>query len=97
MLSHPQIDDAAIVATRTCDGEEVPKAFVVPVPDSGLDSTTVMTFVANRVAPHKKIREIEFITRIPKSPTGKILRRALAVRGPNSGAAPAAIVGSGDS
>lgn len=83
LLSHPRIDDAAVIATRTCDGEEVPKAFVVPVPDSGLDSTTVMRFVANRVAPHKKIRDVEFIDRIPKSPTGKILRRELAAREPN--------------
>ena len=36
-----------------------------------------MAFVAERVAPHKKVRRVEFIDRIPKSPTGKILRRVL--------------------
>jgi len=36
-----------------------------------------MAFVADRVAPHKKVRRVEFIDRIPKSPTGKILRRVL--------------------
>jgi len=37
----------------------------------------LMAFVADRVAPHKKVRRVEFIDRIPKSPTGKILRRVL--------------------
>ena len=36
-----------------------------------------MEFVAGRVAPHKKIREVEFVEQIPKSPSGKILRRVL--------------------
>ena len=37
-----------------------------------------MVFVAQRVAPHEKIRRLEFIDEIPRSPAGKILRRALA-------------------
>jgi 4-coumarate--CoA ligase len=82
LLTHPQIDDAAVIAARTRDGEEVPKAFVVPVSESALDSTEVMAFVADRVSPHKKIRIVEFIERIPKSPAGKILRRELAQREP---------------
>ena len=36
-----------------------------------------MAFVAERVAPHKKVRAVEFVDRIPKSPSGKILRRVL--------------------
>jgi acyl-coenzyme A synthetase/AMP-(fatty) acid ligase len=36
-----------------------------------------MEHVASRVAPHKKIREVEFIAQIPKSLSGKILRRVL--------------------
>jgi acyl-coenzyme A synthetase/AMP-(fatty) acid ligase len=39
-----------------------------------------MNFVAERVAPHKKIRSVEFIETIPKSPSGKILRRILVQR-----------------
>ena len=53
----------------------MPKAFVVtarPVPADAL-----MAFVAERVAPFKKVRAVEFIDEIPKSPTGKILRRLL--------------------
>lgn len=77
LLTHPQIADAAVIAEHTEDGEEVPKAFVVAKPEGTLDATAVMTFVAERVAPHKKVRIVEFIEIIPKSPTGKILRKEL--------------------
>jgi acyl-coenzyme A synthetase/AMP-(fatty) acid ligase len=39
-----------------------------------------MAFVAERVASYKKIRRVEFLDRIPKSPSGKILRRELVTR-----------------
>jgi acyl-coenzyme A synthetase/AMP-(fatty) acid ligase len=42
-----------------------------------------MAWVAERVAPHKRIRQLEFIEQIPKSPSGKILRRLL-VDGPRT-------------
>ena len=43
-----------------------------------------MAWVAERVAPHKRIRLLEFIEQIPKSPSGKILRRLLIDRAPAS-------------
>jgi acyl-coenzyme A synthetase/AMP-(fatty) acid ligase len=45
-----------------------------------LDAADLMQYVAARVAPYKKIRAVEFIDQIPKSPTGKILRRLLRER-----------------
>ena len=42
-----------------------------------ISAETIMDFVAERVAPHKKIREIEIVDEIPKSASGKILRRIL--------------------
>ena len=39
-----------------------------------------MAFVAARVAPYKKVRRVEFVAQIPKSPSGKILRRVLVER-----------------
>ncbi|MDT0116891.1 AMP-binding protein [Microbacterium sp. PRF11] len=80
LLSHPQIQDAAVIGVRGDDGEEIPKAFVVSVPDSGLSADDVMTFVAGEVAPHKKVRRVEFIDVIPKSTSGKILRKDLRAR-----------------
>ena len=56
----------------------MPKAFVVG--DDTLSPEEVMSFVANNVAPHKKIRRVEFLDEIPKSAAGKILRRILIER-----------------
>jgi acyl-coenzyme A synthetase/AMP-(fatty) acid ligase len=66
---------------RDAEGEEVPKAFVVRQ-ESAVDLTAddVMTFVAERIAPHKKVRVVEFIDQIPKSASGKILRKDLRAR-----------------
>ncbi|TMW57013.1 hypothetical protein Poli38472_002938 [Pythium oligandrum] len=75
---HPGISDACAVRGYDADGQEIPKAYVVlKDPSSGLTPEAVMEFVAERVAPYKKVREVEFIDAIPKSPTGKILRRQL--------------------
>jgi acyl-coenzyme A synthetase/AMP-(fatty) acid ligase len=56
------------------DGGEAPKAFVVA---EDVDADELMAYVAERVAPYKKIREVEFVDEIPKSASGKILRRLL--------------------
>ncbi|MFD7652997.1 AMP-binding protein [Actinosynnema sp. NPDC059797] len=80
LLTHPEIADAAVVGVRDADGEEVPKAFVVRQAGSSLDGAGVMEFVAAHVAPHKKVRVVEFIEAIPKSAAGKILRKDLRAR-----------------
>ena len=54
----------------------MPKAFIVPR-DSDVDLSAVLAFVAEKVAPYKKIRDIEIVEAIPKNPSGKILRRQL--------------------
>jgi acyl-CoA synthetase (AMP-forming)/AMP-acid ligase II len=81
LLTHPQVADAAVVPVADEEAGELPKAFVVRQP--GADALTdeeLMAFVAGRVAPYKKIRRLEFIEQIPKSASGKILRRLLVER-----------------
>ncbi|MBN9195669.1 MAG: 4-coumarate--CoA ligase family protein, partial [Microbacterium sp.] len=79
-LGHPRIMDAAVIGVLDEEKEEIPKAFIVAAPDSGLTAEEVMGFVADSVAPHKKIRRVEFIDAIPKSTSGKILRKDLRAR-----------------
>jgi acyl-coenzyme A synthetase/AMP-(fatty) acid ligase len=45
-----------------------------------LSATEVMDWVAERVAPHKRVRQVEFVDEIPRSLSGKILRRVLMER-----------------
>ena len=80
LLTHPLIADAAVVGAPDDDGQEVPKAFVVTVAGAELDEDAVMAFVAERVAPHKKVRQVAFIETVPKSSSGKILRKDLRAR-----------------
>ena len=67
LLTHDRIADAAVIGVRDADGEEVPKAFVVPQPGADLTAAEVLAFVAERVAPYKKVRAVEFVDAIPKS------------------------------
>ncbi|WP_423785426.1 AMP-binding enzyme, partial [Gordonia bronchialis] len=78
LLTHPKVADTAVVGVIDQEsGEEIPKAFVVRQPDAELSADEVMEFVATKVAPHKKVRAVEFIDAIPKSASGKILRKDL--------------------
>lgn len=75
--SHDAVADAAVIPSPDEEAGEVPKAFVVRKPGMGVSAGELMDFVAERVAPHKKIRRVEFIEQVPKTPSGKILRRQL--------------------
>ena len=87
LLSHPAVADAAVIPIPHEEAGEVPKAFVVLKSPVGADE--ILGFVAERVAPYKKIRCLEITDQIPKSPSGKILRRVLVERERARGAAPA--------
>jgi acyl-CoA synthetase (AMP-forming)/AMP-acid ligase II len=74
LQSHPAVLEAAVVGTPDEMADEIPMAFVVRREGALVDATELMEYVAARVAPHKKIRAVEFIDQLPKSPTGKVMR-----------------------
>jgi acyl-CoA synthetase (AMP-forming)/AMP-acid ligase II len=78
LLAHPAVADAAVVPLANEEADQVPKAFVVLKAEATPEE--LMAFVAERVAPYKKVRVLEVIDKIPKSPSGKILRRLLVER-----------------
>jgi acyl-CoA synthetase (AMP-forming)/AMP-acid ligase II len=78
LLAHSAVADAAVVRSPDERAGEVPKAFIVLQAPASADE--LMEWVADRVAPYKRVRRVEFIDEIPKSASGKILRRLLAER-----------------
>ena len=75
LLTHPSIADAAVIPRPDEEAGEVPKAYLVRKDE--VSAEVIMEYIAARVAPFKKIRYVEFIDKIPKSASGKILRRVL--------------------
>ena len=80
LITHPAVLDVAVVRHPDEEAGEVPKAYIVLKGDEAAKATPaeeIMAWVAGRVAPHKRVRKLEFIEQIPKSASGKILRRLL--------------------
>ncbi|OQS01843.1 4-coumarate-CoA ligase [Thraustotheca clavata] len=77
VLSHPSVADVGCIRGYDEKNEEVPKACVVLKEGHQLTEQELMEYTNSRVAPFKKIRQVVFINAIPKSASGKILRREL--------------------
>jgi acyl-CoA synthetase (AMP-forming)/AMP-acid ligase II len=77
---HPAVLDAAVIPKPHLEAGEIPKAFIVLRDGFHAGPEELMTFAAERVAPFKKIREVEYLSEVPRTASGKILRRDLIER-----------------
>ena len=77
LLEHPAVLDTAVIGKADTESGEIPKAFVVTRPGAEVSDEDIMEFVRDKVATFKHVRQVEFIDTIPKSASGKILRRVL--------------------
>jgi fatty-acyl-CoA synthase len=81
LTAHPDVDEVAAIGVDDEQFGQRVVAFVVPRPGSDpVTGEDLMAYVAERVAPCKRVRAVEFVDSIPKSPTGKLLRRVLIER-----------------
>ncbi len=77
LLEHPEVKDCAVVGVADREAGEIPKAFVVLKPGASSDGDALMNFLRDKVAGYKRVRQVELVDAIPRSPSGKILRRLL--------------------
>lgn len=77
LYEHPAVRECAVVGVPDELAGELPKAFVVPKEGSSVSEEELIEHCKNRLSPYKRIRLVEFIEEIPKTPVGKILRRVL--------------------
>jgi 2-aminobenzoate-CoA ligase len=80
LLDHPDVAECAVVAYPDEDRGSIVKAYIVLAPGVVADDHEVralQNFVKSVIAPYKYPRAIEFIDELPKTPTGKVSRKAL--------------------
>jgi acyl-coenzyme A synthetase/AMP-(fatty) acid ligase len=82
LISHPLVSDAAVVASPDDEAGEVPKAFLVvkDATDPHRAADEAMAYMAERVASYKRVRRYEIVDAIPRTPSGKVVRRGLIER-----------------
>ena len=78
LATHPAVADCAVVGRPDERRGEVPVAIVVARGD--VDGEELMAWMNGRVAPHKRLHDVRFADALPRTPAGKLLRRALSAQ-----------------
>lgn len=77
LVDHPSVSSAAVVGRDVAEIGQEPVAFVVPEPGHTVDATELMGFVAERLLPYQKVRDVVVVDALPGSGAGKILKNEL--------------------
>lgn len=77
ILSHPAVQDVAVVGTPDSKWGERPKAFVITHSGTDVDETSIITHVKSQIASYKAPRSVEFVESLPRTSTGKIRKNEL--------------------
>ena len=80
LCEHPAVADAGVIGKPNDEAGEIPKAFVQLRPNAQATADELIAFVKERISDYKRVREVEFIDKVPRTASGKILRRELAER-----------------
>ncbi|MGE5283337.1 MAG: class I adenylate-forming enzyme family protein [Actinomycetota bacterium] len=77
LVGHPDVRDAAVIGVQHPDHGEVPVAFVVRKEGAAVTGEELIDFAAKGLAKYKRLSRVKFVEAIPRSASGKILRRVL--------------------
>jgi long-chain acyl-CoA synthetase len=77
LLEHPAVREAAVIGVPDEESGEVPRAFVALRDGETVSDEDLMAFINGQVAKYKAVCSVVFVDAIPKTASGKILRREL--------------------
>ncbi|MHC4969071.1 MAG: class I adenylate-forming enzyme family protein [Planctomycetota bacterium] len=88
--AHPSVHDSAVIGVTDPSRGEVPLAFVEPAEGAEFDEIALRSHCRELLAQYKVPREIRLLEKLPRNPTGKIMRRALSADTPSAAGSPSA-------
>ncbi|UCC33431.1 MAG: long-chain fatty acid--CoA ligase [Candidatus Bathyarchaeota archaeon] len=77
LYTHPSIKECAVIGKPNPIAGEIPKAYIVLKKGATTTKEELIEYCKEKISPYKRIREVEFVTELPKNTAGKILRRTL--------------------